>query len=157
MRNMLLHWIPYRHLQCCGYRPFRIPYNLMACISPELVSDRQDCALDRRHCIFFLASKASHSFRSTSPDPGIRRPRHSESQGSISSSISFCASGLPSLFTTTGIAIHKERFSFLKTYQCNSQCRKQLLRCKPATTPLMPSSARCSQSAVPVIALTCPG
>lgn len=44
---MLLHWIPYRHLpDAAGYRPFRIPYNLMACIFPEAHphSDRPDLA-----------------------------------------------------------------------------------------------------------------
>ena len=47
MRNMLLHWITYRHLpDAAGYRPFRIPYNLMACIFPEAHphSDRPDLA-----------------------------------------------------------------------------------------------------------------
>ncbi len=136
MRNMLLHWIPYRHLpDAAGYRPFRIPYNLMACIFPEAHPPQRQAGFGLPWiggtAYFFLESKASHSFRSTRPDPGITpRPRHSESQGSISSSISFCASGLPLTFYHTGIAIHKERFSFLKTYQCNSQCRKQLLRCK---------------------------
>ena len=129
MRNRLLHWIPYRHLpDAVGYRPFRIPYNLMVCIFPEAHprNDRLDLACPGSaalHIFFWhqrLPTPSGAPARTPGSHPGraIRNRRVPSVHRSASA-----PPGFPHFLP------HGDSSS-QKTYQCNSQCRKQLLRCK---------------------------
>ena len=149
MRNMLLHWIPYRHLpDAAGYRPFRIPYNLMACIFPEAHphSDRPDLACPGSAAlhIFFWHQRLPTPSGAPARTPGSHPDRAIQNRRA------------PSVHRSASVPPGFPHF--LPHGDSNSQRTvSSSFAVKPATTPLMPSSASCSQSAVPVIALTCPG
>ena len=155
MRNRLLHWIPYRLLpDAAGYRLFQILYNRMAYIFPgaHRRSGRPDsvCPGSAALHIFFwhqrlpTPSGAPGRTPGSHPDRAIRNHRAPSVLRSAS-----VPPGFPH-FLPHGDS-SSQRTVFLPE---NVPVQQPV---KPATTPLTPSSASCSQSAVPVIALTCPG